>query len=78
MIVLSLRFDLVTLQRQFRELDSMSERPLEAFRTNVRLFDSLFLMFAFKGSDAIICFRSGGRGSAQRCAQPETGPEDAG
>ena len=41
-IVLSLRFDLVTLQRQFRELDSMSERPLEAFRANVRLFDSLF------------------------------------
>jgi len=35
-------------------------------------------MFAFKGSDAIICFRSGGKGPARRSAQPETGPEDAG
>src|SRR5215831_19569261 len=35
------------------------------------------LMFAFKGSDTIFRFRCIG-GSADRCAQPETGPEDAG
>jgi len=35
------------------------------------------LMFAFKGSDTIFRFRCIG-GSAERCAQPETGPEDAG
>src|SRR6516164_6681138 len=36
------------------------------------------LMFAFKGPDANIRFRGSGRGSAHRCARPETGPEDAG
>jgi hypothetical protein len=36
------------------------------------------LMFAFKGPDANICFRCSGRGSARRCARPETEPEDAG
>jgi hypothetical protein len=43
-----------------------------------RLSAACSLMFAFKDLDANIRFRCSGRGSAHRCARPETGPEDAG
>jgi subtilisin family serine protease len=45
-IAMSLRFDMLMLQRHFRELSSLPSiteaRPLEAFRSNVRLFEALF------------------------------------